>query len=205
MGKEAYKRGPNPFLRKLNHLFCCGWHRLNRAQYKLPRGPVILVGNHICGLDPLLIQASVDRPLSFLMAREYYLKMRWLRWGFDMVGAIPVSPGGANAYALKEATEVVRCGGAVCIFPEGAANPPVPLQRLLPGAALIARETGATIIPFRVSGVWPFDHVHLWRPFYRRSRARVVIGKPFYLTGKRGRGYAQEDMDMIRRAIKALG
>ncbi len=201
---KGFERGPNLLLRGLNRLFCCGWHRLDRVQYELPEGPAILVGNHICGLDPLLIQASVNRPLSFLMAREYYLKMNWLRWGFDMVGAIPVSPGGANAYALKEATAVVRRGGAICIFPEGAANPPIPLQKVLPGAALIARETGAPIVPFKVSGVWPFDHIHLWRPFYRRSRARIVMGEPFYSAGEAGREGVHKDMDAIRGAIKAL-
>jgi len=203
---EAHKvAGPNAFLRGLNRLFCRSWHRLAKIECELPDGPVILVGNHICGLDPLLIQASVNRPLAFLMAREYYLKMSWLRWGFDMVGAIPVSPGGANRYALREAVEVVKQGHAICIFPEGAANPPIPLHRILPGAALIARASGAPIIPFRVSGVWPFDHVNLWYSFYRRSRARVVVGTPFYLPKEQpGKEGVRSDTALIRHAIKNL-
>ncbi|ATX82201.1 1-acyl-sn-glycerol-3-phosphate acyltransferase [Mariprofundus ferrinatatus] len=205
MREKSYeRRGPNAFLRWLNRLFCRGWHRLGSIECELPEGPAILVGNHICGLDPLLIQASVNRPLSFLMAREYYLKISWLRWGFDMVGAIPVSPGGANRYALREAVEVVNRGGAICIFPEGAANPPIPMHRILPGAALIARETGAPIIPFRVSGVWPFDHIHLWRAFYRRSRARVVIGEPFHLPRQHPDEGIRSDTALIRHAIKSL-
>lgn len=197
--------GPNAFLRWINRLFCRSWHRLSATEARLPDGPLILVGNHICGLDPLLIQASVNRPLCFLMAREYYRNMWYVRRGFDMVGAIPVNPGGANRQALQRAIEVVRAGNALCIFPEGAANPPIPQHRILPGAALIARETGAPIVPFRVSGVWSFDHVHLWRPFYRRSRARVVIGEPFTLPanggGKQG---IRDDTHVIRHAIKQL-
>jgi len=205
MEHQQGKRGPNSFLRGLNRMICRGWHRLPEQTVSLPDGPLILVGNHICGLDPLLIQATVNRPLSFLMAREYYQSMWYARWGFDMVGAIPVNPGGANLQALRQASQVVRAGNALCMFPEGAANPPIPLHRIMPGAALIARETGAPIIPFRVSGVWPFDHVHLWRPFYRRSRAKVVVGEAIRLSGaSEGREGLQDDTRLIRHAIKSL-
>lgn len=203
--KRDDKRGPNRFLRLINRIFCRGWHRLSHSEHLLPDGPVILVGNHICGLDPMLIQARVNRPLCFLMAREYYQKMNWLRWGFDLVGAIAVSPGGANRHALKEAIAAVKQGNALCLFPEGAANPPIPLHRILPGAARIARATGAAIVPFRVSGVWPFDHVHLAPSFYRRSRARVVVGEPFYLPqAVPGREGDERDAAAIRHAIQSL-
>lgn len=202
---ESGKRWLNAFLRGMNRLFCRFWHRLSGQKVILPDGPLILVGNHICGLDPLLIQATVNRPLSFLMARDYYQSMWYARWGFDMVGAIPVSPGGANRQALQKAIDVVRAGNVVCLFPEGAANPPIPLHNMMPGAALIARETGAPIIPFRVSGVWPFDHIHLWRPFLRRSRASVVVGEALELIqsaeGKQG---LRDDTQMIRHAIRQL-
>lgn len=198
-------RGPNAFLRFINRLFCRIWHRLPDRKYRLPEGPVILVGNHLCGLDPLLIQAAVDRPLCFLMAREYYRKIWYARWGFRMVGAIPVTPGGANRYALEEAVTALEQGDALCLFPEGAANPPIPLHKILPGAALLARETGAAVIPFRISGVWPFDHIHLWRPFYRRSRARVTMGEPLeFAAVAEGREGIRADSQLIRHAILAL-
>jgi len=205
MVAENGKVGPNALLRAVDRVFCCGWHHLSRQRVILPDGPVILVGNHICGLDPLLIQATVNRPLSFLMSREYYQNMWYARWGFDMVGAIAVNPGGANRQALRQAQDVVRAGNALCIFPEGAANPPIPLHRILPGAALLARETGAPMIPFRVSGVWPFDHVHLWRSFYRRSRAQVVVGDAIALpAASEGRAGLQDDSRVIRHAIRQL-
>ncbi|WP_227819416.1 lysophospholipid acyltransferase family protein [Mariprofundus micogutta] len=198
-------KGPNVFLRAIARLFSQGWHRLAKERVELPDGPLILVGNHICGLDPILIQATVNRPLSFLMAREYYQSMWYIRWGFDMVGAIPVSPGGANRQALQKAIEVVEQGNVLCIFPEGAANPPIPLHKILPGAAMISRETGAPIIPFRISGVWPFDHIHMWRPFYRRSRARIVVGNPLLMGDqKEGKEGILADTQVIRHAIRDL-
>jgi len=196
--KRKDRRGPNRFLRMINRAYCRFWHRLPHHEYILPEGPVILVGNHVCGVDPLLVQAAVNRPLCFLMAREYYTGMRYLRFLFDAVGAIPVNPGGANRHALDEAIEVVLQGNALCLFPEGEANPVIPLHRILPGAVVIAMETGAPIIPFRVSGVWPFDHVHIWKQFIFRNRARINFGEPVRLPE------AVSGKEAVRAGVEAM-
>jgi 1-acyl-sn-glycerol-3-phosphate acyltransferase len=204
--KNGDSRGPNRFLRFLNRLYCRLWQRLPRQnKFHLPDGPVILVGNHLAGVDPLLIQAAVDRPLCFLMSREYYTGMPGFRWLFDMVGAIPVNPGGANRHALQAVIKAVRNGQAVCLFPEGAANPPIPLQHVLPGTVVLAQETGAPVIPFRITGVWPFDHQHVWLPFLRRGRARIRVGEPLTLAvGSGGRAEMRSHTESIRQAIRRL-
>lgn len=200
-GERCRPRGPNAFLRWLDRMYCRYWQRLPATSMcVLPKGPLILVGNHLSGVDPLLVQAAVDRPLCFLMAREYYQGMWYARWLFDAVGAIPVNPGGANRHALAEAERVVRAGNALCLFPEGAANPVIPLHRILPGAVIIARETGAPLIPFRIAGVWPFDHVHIWTPFIRRGRARIHFGQPFHLDD-----VVLDDRASIQQAAECIG
>lgn len=192
-------------LYQLNRLYCRYWQRLPNEVQPLPDGPLILVGNHRSGVDPLLVQASVNRPLHFLMAREYYQAMWYMRWLFDMSGAIPVHPGGANRQALAAAVTALHKGCALCLFPEGEANPPVPLQRILPGAVVLALETGAPLIPFAVTGVWPFDHVHMWRPFLRRGRARIRFGEPLRLQrGKVDKHAIRHHAAAIRQAINAL-
>ncbi len=198
-------RGPNRFLRALDRLYCRLWQRLPSQIHTLPAGPLILVGNHRSGVDPLLVLAAVDRPLCFLMAREYFHKMWYLRWLFRLGGVIPVRPGGANRHALAEAIEALQQGNAVCVFPEGAANPEVPLQHILPGAVIMATESGAPILPFRVSGVWPFDHRHVWRPFFRRGRARIRFGKPITVPrGLHDKERILQWTEVVRQAIKTL-
>jgi len=191
---------------RLNRWYCRFWHRLPAQVHALPDGPLILVGNHRAGVDPLLVLAAVNRPLCFLMAREYYRKMWYFRWLFDLGGAIPVSPGGANRHALGEAIETVLEGNVLCLFPEGEANPRVPLEHILPGAVILAMETGAPILPFRVTGVWPFDHQHIWRQFFRRSRATVHFGEPILLpegvAGKDAVRYWTEVMKKMLMEVK---
>jgi len=202
MNKQTVRRGPNRFLRILNRWYCCFWHRLSPKVHVLPEGPLILVGNHRSGVDPLLVLAAVNRPLCFLMAREFYQRMWYLRWMFHLGGAIPVNPGGANRYALSTAIEAVRNGNVLCIFPEGAANPGVPLRRILSGAIVLAMETGAPIYPFRINGVWPFDHVHLWPAFLRRGRALVNFGEPLCLPeGITGKEAVRHWTDVMKQTL----
>ncbi|HCS12866.1 MAG: 1-acyl-sn-glycerol-3-phosphate acyltransferase [Zetaproteobacteria bacterium CG06_land_8_20_14_3_00_59_53] len=188
------RRGPNSLLRWIDRQYCRHWQRLEDDVLTLPEGPLILVGNHRAGVDPLLIQAAVDRPLCFMMAREYYQAMWYARWMLDACGVIPVNPGGANRHSLKAAINVVRDGNVLCLFPEGAANPDVPLKRVLPGAVIVAMETGAPIMPFRITGTWPFDHVHLWHSFQRRGRGMVRFGAPFSIP------HAVSDREAVRLA-----
>ncbi|MDT8375764.1 MAG: lysophospholipid acyltransferase family protein [Mariprofundaceae bacterium] len=202
----VHQQGPNRFLRWLNRLFCRHWHRLESGNIILPDGPLILIGNHRCGLDPLLVQALVNRPLCFLMAREYYHGMLGVKWFFRMVGAIPVSPGGANRHALREAVDLLKAGGVLCIFPEGAANPDIPLKRIFPGAAMLALETDAPLLPFRVTGVWPFDHINIWKGLLRRSRATVRFGDiiQLALTEAPDRSDIRRGMKRVKEALHDL-
>ncbi len=196
------QRGPNYFFRIFNRWYCHFWQRLVSKVRVLPEGPLILVGNHRAGVDPLLIQAAVNRPLCFLMDREYYQAMWYARWLFDTSGVIPVKPGGANRYALSSAIEAIQQGNALCLFPEGAANPDIPLERILPGAVILAVETGAPILPFRITGTWPFDHIHLWRSFLRRGRGYVRFGKPISLPGDiTGKAAMRKWTETMRQAL----
>jgi len=196
------QRGPNRFFRVLNRRYCRFWQRLTPTVHVLPDGPLILVGNHRAGVDPLLIQAAVNRPLCFLMDREYYQAMWYARWLFDASGVIPVKPGGANRYALANAIETIEQGNALCLFPEGAANPDIPLERVLPGAVVLAMETGASILPFRITGTWPFDHVHLWHSFLRRGRGSVHFREPISLPeGIAGKNSMRKWTEIMRQAL----
>ena len=58
----------------LNTFYCRFWHRLSTDRWApLPEvGPAILISNHTCGIDHMLLQAATHRLLGFMIAREYY-------------------------------------------------------------------------------------------------------------------------------------
>ncbi|MEN8176898.1 MAG: lysophospholipid acyltransferase family protein, partial [Pseudomonadota bacterium] len=138
----------------LNRVFCRHFHRLPETRLPLPdEGPVVVVSNHVSGLDPMLLTASADRPLRFLIAREQYDRP-WLTWLFRAMGCIPVDRGGRPDRALRMALVALRAGEAVAIFPHGKIHlPDDPPRPLKAGAARLALAVGCPIVPARIEGV----------------------------------------------------
>ena len=138
----------------LNRIFCRRFHRLRHEPLKLTtNGGMLVASNHVSGLDPLLLIAASPRPLRFLIAREEYERW-WLRWLLHAVGCIPVERTRNPRAALYAARAALERGEVVALFPHGRIHldhhPPTQLKR---GIVLLARMTGAPILPVRVEGV----------------------------------------------------
>lgn len=137
----------------------------------LPRGPVIVAPNHCSFMDPVVLQMSAWRHLSFLMTEVFY-RPRGTRWIFQLVRAIPVKEGRTNRDALEASAEALRRGWAVCIFPEGGIARDGRLQRFHPGVAALAAATGAPVVPVAIEGT--FEAYPRHRSFPRLFRKVVV-------------------------------
>ena len=152
-----------PWLNRIDgfsRLFCRHYHRLELVELPLPaQGPAIVVANHISGLDPLLLIACSRRPLRFLIAREQYERFG-LQWLFKAAGCIPVDRATSPEKALRQAFKALREGEVIALFPHGkihlASEPP---RRSKAGASRLALNTGAPVIPLRISGVTRQGHV----------------------------------------------
>lgn len=171
--RTDWGRGWLNWLDGLNRLFCRRYHHLPDVRLKLPpSGPAVVVANHVSGLDPLLLIASADRPLRFLIAREQYHRFG-LTWLFRAVGCIPVDRQGRPQRALRDAFAALRQHQAVAIFPQGRIHLPTDRPRPLKGgAARLALATGCPIVPARISGVRGKGMII--RGVFLPSRARVV-------------------------------
>ncbi len=157
----------------LNRIFCHKFHGLQGETLKLPaEGGVLVAANHLSGLDPLLLIASSDRPLRFLIAREQYQRW-WLNWLFRAAGCIPVERSRKPQAALLAAREALEDGEVVALFPHGTIHldhhPPKKLKR---GVFWLGQRTGAPIYPVRIDGVRGkgFTVLSVWIP----SRARIT-------------------------------
>jgi 1-acyl-sn-glycerol-3-phosphate acyltransferase len=169
-------------------LFARLWHRCCwTGTEELPAGPFVLIANHPSHADPAFLLAATGRPLHFLHARECY-EVPVLRHLFARAGCIPVTRGGQDAAAVRQALGVLGVGGAVTIFPEGEiSDEPGSLRRpAKTGAALLAIRGGVPVVPAWIDG----------RPQSRRmlgawlipcGGVRVRIGEPIDLSEHVGR------------------
>lgn len=150
------------------------------------KGGALFVSNHLSFIDALLLIASTDRFVRFLVFKGYY--EHWLIKPFArMMRAIPISSDirpREMIRSLREARQSVVDGEVVCIFAEGQITR---IGQMLPfrrGFERIMHGLEAPIIPVNLAGVWgsifSFERGRFLWKLPRRLFAPVVIsfGKP---------------------------
>ena len=120
-----------------------------------PRGPALLVSNHVSFVDALLIGSCLPDFVRFMLHRDYY-EMKSLNWFFRLMRAIPVSASSRRdiVESLKRARNELDKGHFVCIFAEGAISR---TGRLLPfkrGFEKIVAGTNIPIVPVHLDQLW---------------------------------------------------
>ena len=135
------------------------------------KGGALFVCNHVSYADALLLIASTDRPVRFLMFKDIYEKP-WIKPFAKMLGTIPVSSEQRPRellQALQTASDAIRNGEVVCIFAEGQITR---IGQLLPfrrGVEHIMKNLEAPIIPVALDGA-------LGGPLsYRRGKFKHLV------------------------------
>lgn len=114
---------------------------------------MLLVSNHLSGLDTILIPSFSPRKVQFL-AKDSLFASRVGGWFFRAIGAIPVrrSTSSAAQAALDAGREVLDAGSVFAVFPEGSRSRDGRLHRGRSGAAWLALRTGAAVVPVGLIG-----------------------------------------------------
>jgi 1-acyl-sn-glycerol-3-phosphate acyltransferase len=163
---------------RINRLYTFVWHRLRviGRQNVPPTGSVLLAANHTTGIDPMVMQAGLMRIARWVMVSEYRYRILEVLWR----NTNPISLDG-NASDLTQIRAVITAlkqGQMVGLFPEGQLQRDVrELQPLQPGIGMIARRSGAQIVPVWIDGT-PLAKGMFWH-FVLPSRTTVIFGKPY--------------------------
>ncbi len=144
----------------LRFLLWCATHSLYRIRVDgrdhIPaKGGALFVCNHVSWMDALLLIASTDRPVRFLMFKDIY-EQTWMKPFARILGVIPISTEQRPReiiHSLQTASDAIRNGEVVCIFAEGQITR---IGQLLPfqrGMELIMKDVDAPIVPVALDGV----------------------------------------------------
>jgi acyl-[acyl-carrier-protein]-phospholipid O-acyltransferase/long-chain-fatty-acid--[acyl-carrier-protein] ligase len=179
---------PDSFLR---FVLWCLTHSLYRIRVDgreniPPKGGALFVCNHLSLVDALLLTASTDRPIRFIMFKGIY-DQPWVKPFARILQAIPISSElrpREMLQSLRTASAAIQNGEVVCIFAEGQITR---IGHLLPfrrGFERIMRDVAAPIIPVALEGVWgsifSFEHGRFIYKLPRRIPYPVTVkfGKP---------------------------
>jgi 1-acyl-sn-glycerol-3-phosphate acyltransferase len=148
------------------------------GQEKIPAsGPVVIAANHPSYLDPILLGLQVRRPIHF-MAWDALFKVTVMGALMRLFNAFPVDiRKGKGREAYEKAKGLLQSGEVVGIFPEGKRSRTGWLEPALrEGAARLAWETGAPLVPATIAGAyraWPH-----FQSLPKPARIRVRYHEP---------------------------
>lgn len=190
-------------MRLLVHVVLAGLFTLDGAG-RVPRtGPVLVCSNHASTLEPPLLPAFLPRNDSWSMAKAEYFEGGGFRsWLFTAFHAFPVVRHTADRAALKRATNILRQGGVLVLYPEGTRIVSGGLHRAEPGAGFIATLTGAAVVPAAVTGGREVFGKGFKIP--RRARLRLEFGAPFKIPSRRPDGRKVENQDAADAIMLAV-
>lgn len=127
--------------------------RAEGAEHVPESGPALLVSNHVSFPDFLFIGRSLldRRPFVRFMCRHEIWDSPVVGQAMAAMRHVPVDRD-APAAAYLTARGLLEAGEAVCVFPEAGISAAYVVRALMPGAAALARETGAPLVPVTIWG-----------------------------------------------------
>ncbi len=139
-------------------------------------GPVVMMGNHISFLDPvIMISFYPDRDIVPLAKIEAF-DQPIMRYFVGHWGAIPIDRGRAGLKSLKSALEHIHQGYVVMLYAEGTRSK-TGLIEGQEGSAYLAIKTDAAVVPVAIWGSRDFPIS--WVRDLGRTHVHVRFGQPF--------------------------
>lgn len=131
--------------------------RVEGVQNVPDEGAALVVCNHVSFMDPMILMASVRRPMRFVMYYKIY-DLPVLHFVFRTAKAIPIAGRHENEALLDAAFESIDQalaeGEVVCIFPEGGLTKDGSVMAFRPGVERILARRPVPVVPLALRGLW---------------------------------------------------
>lgn len=144
-------------------------------------GPAVFVANHVSALDAVVMAEALPpryRHRSVVVAAaDSIFKRKWeARLAQVTVDAYPMPRGGGARQHLDYLKSLLHKNWSVIIFPEGRLTATGAIGNFRKGAAVLAMDVGAPIVPAFLDGM--FDVLPRFRRMPRPGRVTVTFGAP---------------------------
>ncbi len=169
----------------------------------LPAGPFIMAGNHSSLLDWMFVARFVERPIRFVLTREFYDQAGFTSL-YQRLGVIPIRDGAIELSAVRQLLATLARGEIVGVFPEGQITRDGALLPAQPGVIAIAARAGVPIVPVGVRGA--FEAFPRDARVPRPVAVSVAYGTPLAIPSEVSRSREGQALyaDQLMRHIAAL-
>ena len=148
-----------------------------KGKENLPKsGPYILTPNHVHNIDPFFLSASVNKPMTFLMAEDQN-PLKWYEvWAPQAYGVLMVNRKKIQPSTIKAMHKQIKKKEIICIFPEGTAIGSG-LKKGKNGAAFFAAGHEVSIVPVAISGT---EKALPSIKKLKRAKITIEFGEPIF-------------------------
>lgn len=158
------------------------------VRYKIPKGKVLVIANHVSYMDAIFLYLYSNRKLKFVMYYKIY-NLPVLKYFFSYMGAIPISSNDEDSAILKSALRSVSSSlqndEAVVIFPEGKISLNGELQEFKPGVLRLSKLNDCDIYPIAIN--------NLYGSHFSKAKKKAFFGKFFARIELRGGGLIKNE------------
>lgn len=166
-------------------------------------GPAIIVANHVTTIDAMMIAASCNRPIYFLINNKL-LENKKLKRLFNRIQIIPISssqPKREIISSLRKAKNVLAAGHLVCIFPEEEITGNGNMRQFRKYLLRITKKNKTPIIPLYIGGAWGSTFSNFHEPSITTRKKQ----RPYLVTLIFGNKYPSgTSIEQIREIIQKL-
>ncbi len=143
----------------------------------MPDGPVVFVSNHVNSLDIPAAMVGLPRPFLYV-ARHEIGAWPVVGWVLRKTACLFINRDNPrqSVVDLRRATERVRGGDSLLLFPEGGRSHGHRLEPFMRGPFVLAIEAGVPVVPVTMVG-----HAGLFSKALKTARpgdTRFVLGAP---------------------------
>lgn len=166
----------------------------NKENLDNTKGGLIVCGNHISMIDPVILAVSTKRQIHYMGKKELF-ENKFFSFIFRNLGAFPVDRQGVSLSAIKSSLNVLNKDGVLGIYPEGTRiKNGYDEKNAKPGIAMIANKAKVKILPVYVEGNYKF-----------RGKINFYIGKEKdYLENYTGKMDTQKYTEIGKEILKDI-
>ncbi|MCL2828158.1 MAG: 1-acyl-sn-glycerol-3-phosphate acyltransferase [Oscillospiraceae bacterium] len=151
--------------------------KVDRRNYRPPKGPFIVLSNHISFMDfALVMMALYPRRLNAVTAQKFFY-FRPLSWLLPVMGCIPKNLFDSDVRSVKHILNVYRRGGRILIFPEGRCATDGVYAGMSISTGKLIKKLEAPVVSCRLEG--SYTCMPGWRNGLRFGRVRVTLANLF--------------------------
>jgi 1-acyl-sn-glycerol-3-phosphate acyltransferase len=144
--------------------------------------PAIYAANHCSALDIPVLYVSL--PVQFrILAKLELFRLPFVGWHLKRSGQIPIDPTDARASlrSLAAASQTVKAGMPLVVFPEGGRSTDGHIQPFFGGTFYVAIKAQAPIVPLAIVGA--FEALPMNTFVIHPTHFRLIVGDPIPTTG----------------------